>query len=140
MSRPLVIVETAMEIAYSREILDKIAARHGPDRARACAMSNSVGGIGPLLKERIPAQAELGHEVIGVSLLYDNVWIQGFYQWGQIYIEKKSVGARMREVLENAGFQLSLELPDGKTCQVDVWKATSGGAVVYYLDHPEIAN
>ena len=140
MNRPLVIVEAAMEIAYSREILDKIAAKHGPGLARACAMSNSVGGIGPLLKERIPAQAALGHEVIGVSLLYDNVWIQGFYQWGQIYIEKKSVGARMREVLENAGFQLSLELPDGKTCQVDVWKATSGGAVVYYLDHPEIAN
>lgn len=140
MSRPLIIVEAAMEIAYSHQVLDKIASKHGPDRARACAMSNSVGGIGPLLKERIPAQAALGHEVIGVSLLYDNVWTQGFYQWGQIYIEKKSVGARVREVLENAGFQLSLELPDGSVSQVNVWKAASGGAVVYYLDQPEIAN
>lgn len=140
MSRPLVIVESAMEIAYSHQVLDKIAAKHGPDRARACAMSNSVGGIGPLLKERIPAQAALGHEVIGVSLLYDNVWTQGFYQWGQIYIEKKSVGARLREVLEPAGFQLSLELPDGSVSQVNVWKAAMGSAVVYYLDQPEIAN
>src|SRR3989344_4296194 len=121
--KPLIIVESAMEIAHSQEVLDKINVKYGHERARARAMSNSVGGIGPLLKERIPAQAELGHEVIGVSLLYDHVWTQGFYQWGQIYIEKKSVGARMREVLENAGFQLSLELPDGPITQVKVWKA-----------------
>src|SRR3989344_4724581 len=140
MSRPLVIVEAAMEIAHSQPLLDKIAAKYGPDRARACAMSNSVGGIGPLLKERIPAQAALGHEVIGVSLLYDNVWTQGFYQWGQIFIEKKSVGARLREVMEHAGFQLSLELPDGSATQINVWKSAMGSAVVYYLDQPDIAN
>ena len=138
--KPLIIVESAMEIAHSQEVLDKINVKYGPERARACAMSNSVGGIGPLLKERIPAQAELGHEVIGVSLLYDHVWTQGFYQWGQIYIEKKSVAHRFREILENAGFQISLELPDGTVKKVNVWKAPLGKAVVYYLDQPEIAD
>ena len=143
MNRSLVIVEVTMEIAYSQEILDKIAALHGADMARACAMSNSVGGIGPLLKERIPAQAALGHEVIGVSLLYDYVWTQGFHQWGQIFIEKKNVGQRLRKVLEPAGFEISLNLPNGSISQINVWKTTSGGsggAVVYYLDQPEIAN
>ncbi len=136
----MIIIEAAMEIAHSQEVLDKIAAKYGPERARACAMSNSVGGIGPLLKERIPAQAELGHEIIGVSLLYDHVWTQGFYQWGQIFIEKKSVGARLREVLENPGFRLSLEFPDGTKQNINVWKETVGKAVIYYLDNPEISD
>ena len=139
MNRSLIIVEVAMEIAYPQGILEKIAVKYGAEWARACAMSNSVGGIGPLLKERIPAQAALGHEVIGVSLLYDHVWTQGFYQWGQIYIEKKSVGEKIRKVLEPSGFKIFLEMPDGLRIEVNVWKTVGGGAVIYYLDMPEIA-
>ncbi len=140
MNRPLIIVESAMEIAHSQEVLDRIAEKYGKERARACAMSNSVGGIGPLLKERIPAQAELGHEIIGVSLLYDHVWTQGFYQWGQIYIEKKSVGARLREILENPGLRLSLEFPDGTQKTINVWKETRGKASVYFLDYRDVSD
>ena len=136
----LTVVEVAMEIAYSREVLEAVAMKYGGDRARACAMSNSVGGIGPLLKERIPAQAELGMEVIGVSLLYDSVWIQGFYQWGQIYIEKRKTGKHLREVLEDTGIEFSLEMPDHSHADIKVWKMGLGKGHVYLLDSPGIAN
>ena len=141
MKKPgLTVVEVAMEIAYSAEVLKRVADKFGADTARACAMANSVGGIGPLLRERVPAQSELGVNVIGVTLLYDTVWIQGFYQWGQIYIEKKRVGHRVRQVLEDTGIKLELEMPDGSGAEVKVWKTALGKAPVYLLDAPEIAN
>ena len=134
------IVEVAMEIAYSAELLDKIFHRYGANAARACAMSNSVGGIGPLLKERIIAQADLGINVIGVCLLYNNVWIQASHLWGQIYIEKKAVGSYLRETLEDSGIQFNLKMPDGSDCKVKVWKTELGKGTVYYLDVPEISD
>lgn len=136
----MIIVEVAMEIAHASETLQKIFEKRGASLARACAMSNSVGGIGPLLKERIAAQSELGIEVIGVSLLYEYVWVQGFYQWGQIFIEKQKVGPYIREALEDCGIRFNLELADGSQCAVKVWKAPYGKASVYFLDAPEIAN
>ncbi|MBI3013052.1 MAG: glycogen/starch/alpha-glucan phosphorylase, partial [Elusimicrobia bacterium] len=134
------VVEVAMEIALSREILEKVSARFGAKTARACAMSNSVGGIGPLLRERIVAQSEMGVDVLGVSLLYENVWVQGFHIWGQIYIEKKKVGDSLKEVLEDTGIAFNLTMPDHSQIQVKVWKAPLGKGEVYYLDSPEIAN
>jgi glucan phosphorylase len=136
----LTVVEVAMEIAYSADVLKRAAEKFGPGAARAAAMANSVGGIGPLLKERIPAQAELGINVIGVTLLYDTVWIQGFYRWGQIYIEKKPVGKRVRPILEDTGIKLKLEMPDQTVSEVKVWKTALGKAPVYLLDAPEIAS
>jgi glucan phosphorylase len=135
-----IVVEVAMEIAYPSEVLDKIAALADEHVARACAMSNSVGGIGPLLKERIPAMADQGMEVIGVSLLYDMVWIQGFYPWGQIFIKKTEAGKHLRKVLENTGIEFDLELPDQTTAHVKVWRTQSHKAWVYFLDCPEISN
>jgi len=135
-----VVIEVAMEIAYSAEVLGKISERYGASITMACAMSNSVGGIGPLLRERLPAQAEKGAEVIGVSLLYDSVWTQGFYQWGQIFIEKKKVGDSIRMFLEDSGISFDLEMPDGTTCKVKVWKTSLKTATVYLLDAPEIAS
>ncbi len=134
------IVEVAMEIAYPAELLDKIYRKHGENAARACAMSNSVGGIGPLLKERIIAQADLAMNVVGICLLYDNVWVQGFHFWGQIYIEKKAVGNYLRETLTDSGILFKLKMPDGTEASVKVWKTDLGKGVVYYLDAPEISN
>lgn len=140
MKQNLIVVEVAMEIAHTSQTFQKLFDKHKADNTRACAMSNSVGGIGPLLKERIPAQAELGVEVIGVSLLYDNVWVQGFHQWGQIFIEKKRVGPYLRSVLEDTGIRFDLEMLDGSKSPVKVWKTNYGKATVYFLDAPEIAN
>jgi len=136
----MLVVEVAMELAYGQEVFETILSQHGTQTVRACAMSNSVGGIGPLLRERIPVQAELGIEVLGVSLLYENVWIQGFHQWGQIYIEKKKVGPYIRKALQDSGIKFDLEMADGSQCEVVVWKAQSKKAMIYYLDAPEIAS
>lgn len=130
----------AMEIAHTKETFKKIAEKRGAAIARACAMSNSVGGIGPLLKERIAAQAELGLEVIGISLLYENVWVQRVFQWGQIDIEKRKAGPYLREVLEDTGIHFTIQFFDGTKCEVKVWKSNYGLAQVYFLDAPEIAN
>ena len=140
MKEKLVIAEVAMEIAYHSDLLNQIVKRYGANLARACAMSSSVGGIGPLLKERIIAQAELGVEVIGISLLYENVWIQGFQKWGQIYIEKKKVGSYLKEFLEKCDFKLNLEMPDSTQIEINVWKTPLGKGVVFYLEMPEIAS
>lgn len=136
----MLIVEVAMEIAYHQDLLQKVSERFGAETARACGMSSSVGGIGPLLKERIPAQAELGPEVIGVSLLYDNVWVQGVHQWGQIYIQKINVGEKLRKILEDAKITFKLGMPDGTEAEVRVWKTMLGKGTVYLLDAPEICS
>ena len=75
------VLEVAMEMSFTDEILDKIRERYGPHITREVAMSSSVGGIGPLLRERIIAQAEKKINVIGVALLYDTVWAQNWHIW-----------------------------------------------------------
>ncbi|OGR83139.1 MAG: hypothetical protein A2902_05695 [Elusimicrobia bacterium RIFCSPLOWO2_01_FULL_64_13] len=134
------IVEVAMEIAYSPDALRSISAKFGPDAVQACAMSNSVGGIGPLLRERIPALAKAGASIAGVSLLYENVWVQDFYLWGQIYIQKIKVGDMIRGVLSDPGISFDLEMPDGRACPVKVWKTDLSGAPVYLLDSPGVSD
>ncbi len=136
----VLIAEVAMEIAYNHDFLQKIAEKHGAESARACGMSSSVGGIGPLLKERIAAQAEQGVEVIGITLMYENVWVQGVHQWGQIYIQKKNVGKFLRGQLEDAKIHFTLPLPDGGKTEVKVWKTMLGKGTVYLLDAPDVAS
>ncbi len=136
----MLIAEVAMEIAYHHGFLQKIAEKYNAEAARACGMSSSVGGIGPLLKERIESQAELGADVIGISLLYNSVWVQGVHQWGQIFIEKKNVGAYLRSVLEDANIKFNLTLPDGSQTEVKVWKTMLGKGTVYLLDAPDVAS
>ena len=75
----LIVVEAAMEIAHTRDFLRKLQTSTAR-RGAVCGHVNSVGGIGPSLQERIGGK--LGLNVIGVSLLYDNVWTQGVHQWG----------------------------------------------------------
>ena len=139
-NKPYIVLEVAMEIAYSAELLEKISQQHKDQVARACAMSSSVGGIGPLLKERIAAQSQLGVQVVGVTLLYENVWVQGFYPWGQIYIQKKNVGAALRSILEDTGILLKIEMQDGSHRTLRVWKTFLHQAPVYLLDDPEIGS
>jgi len=135
--RPGLIVEVAMEMALMPDLLDKVAKLHGQRAAWEVGMSSSVGGIGPLLRERVISQAEQT-EVIGVSLLYASVWAQGWHVWGQMYWHKKPVLNYWHSVLEKTDHNLSIKLFDDTDVSIQVWKASFGKATVYFLDHPDI--
>ena len=54
----LTVVEVAMEIAFPPSFFESIRSRYGFRATRDAAMSTSVGGIGPLLRDRqIPGKA-----------------------------------------------------------------------------------
>lgn len=134
------VMEVAMELGLPKPVLDKIAQKFGPAEAQECAMSTSVGGIGPLLRERIYAQAELGVQVVTVSLLYDSVWIQSWHEWGQINLAKKKTTDALRKTLEPTTLDFELSLFDGQNIQVKVWKQNFDHAAAYFLDVPDISN
>ena len=46
------VLEVAMEFSLTPSLLEAINKKAGPEAAVASAMSTSVGGIGPLLRER----------------------------------------------------------------------------------------
>jgi len=132
------VIEIAMEIAYTPELIDAVRQRFGMRPARDVAMSTSVGGIGPLLRERIVGQARKGVEVIGVTLLYESVWIQSWFEWGQLHLEKREAAPHIREFLKDTGMTLSLTMFDGTMVTAKVWQASYDKAPVYFLDCPEI--
>jgi len=134
------ILEVAMEIALPYEFLERMNTRFGADKARAAGMSTSVGGIGPLLRERIVAQADAGVDVIGVTLMYESVWVQTWHEWGQITLQRESVGREIRTVCEPTNLGFKLNLYDGKTADVEVWKTKYGTADVYFLSCPGITD
>lgn len=134
------ILEVAMELALPMPVLDRLGETHGPQAAQAAAMSTSVGGIGPLLRERIMAQADLGASVIGVTLLYETVWAQGWHAWNHLYLRRDPVGENLRSVLEDTGLSFHLTLFDGESVPVKVWRAAYGSTWGYFLDCPEVAN
>jgi len=134
------IVEIAMEIALAPEILKGIEGKMGIYAAIRTAMSTSVGGIGPLLRERIIAQAELGLPVIGITLLYEQVWVQKWHAWGQFYLEKGDSAAYIRPLLKKLESSIKVKMPDDSEEDVDVWEAEYGKGKVYFLDNPKIAN
>lgn len=134
----LTVVEVAMEIALPPDLLETVRNRYGFRPTRDVAMSTSVGGIGPLLRERIVAQAEKGIRVIGVTLLYETTWIQSWFEWGQLHLEKRDVAPYLRELLKEACPPLSLLMFDGSTVNVRVWQVAYGKGVVYFLDCPPI--
>ena len=134
------IVEVAMEIALTPEMLNTIAEKWSSSAARESAMTTSVGGIGPLLRERIIAGAENGQEIIGVSLLYDKVWVQRWQMWGQLYLEKKPSSAYIQSVLEKESWSITVAMNDGSQTEAAVWKAQYGKAAVYFLHCPGITS
>ncbi len=134
------ILEAAMEIALPKETLDRIAQKFGPDKARSCAMSTSVGGIGPLLRERIFEQAEQGIDVIGVTLLYESVWVQAWHEWEQVNLQKIKVAEEIRKECTPSNLDFELDLFDGKKISVKVWELAYGKAKVYFLDAPEVTD
>src|SRR5258706_6873058 len=134
------ILEVAMEIALPPELLDALFKRFGFRPTREVAMSTSVGGIGPLLRERIMAQAEEGVDVIGVTLLYQSTWIQSWFDWGQLHLEKRDVAATLRPFLKDTGLHLPVVLFDGTTVDAHVWEAPYGKSKVYFLDCPSITH
>ncbi len=129
-----------MELALTTEILEAIDEKFGHEAAQAAAMSTSVGGIGPLLRERVIALAENGARVIGVSLLYNTVWNQGWHAWNHLTLDRRPAGRFLREVLDDAGLDLDLPLFDGSTVRVKVWRAAYGRGTVYFLDGPAITD
>ncbi|MBD3271943.1 MAG: hypothetical protein GF384_05345 [Elusimicrobia bacterium] len=133
------IVEIAMEIALTPELLDRLGSEASPVVARHAAMSTSVGGIGPLLRERIIGLAGLEQQVIGVTLLYDQVWIQRWQPWGQLYLEKVNIGHYVKSVLSRER-DLTVRMYDGTSVPVTVWKASYGAASVYFLESPDITS
>lgn len=135
-----VILEVSMEMALPHPFLDDIARRFGPQKARDAAMSTSVGGIGPLLRERVMSQAEHDVDVIAVSLLYETVWAQAWQEWGQLNLQKRHVGAELRELLEPTELGFDLEFFDGTREHVRVWKIPNEKAAIYLLDAPAIAD
>jgi len=132
------ILEVAMEIALPPELLETLFKRYGFRPTRDCAMSTSVGGIGPLLRERIMAQSEQNVDVLGVTLLYQTTWIQSWFDWGQLHLEKRDVAPYLRETLKDTGLDLSVTLFDDTPLKVHVWEAEYGKAKVYFLDAPLI--
>jgi len=134
------IVEIAMEIALTPEILKEIEDKMGLYAAIRAAMSTSVGGIGPLLRERIIAQAELGIDVIGITLLYDKVWVQRWHAWGQFYLEKGDNSAYVKPLLKKLNNKMKVIMPDGEEEKITVWYAEYGKGRVYFLDSPKITN
>src|SRR4051812_39918884 len=106
----LTVVEVAMEIAFPPAFLETVRARYGARPTRDAAMSTSVGGIGPLLRDRLVGQAEKGLKAIGVTFLYETTWIQSWFEWGQLHLEKRSVGPYLRELLKDTGLTLSIPM------------------------------
>jgi glucan phosphorylase len=135
----LTVVEIAMEIAFPPSFLEAIRNRYGLRPTRDAAMSTSVGGIGPLLRDRLFAQAETGMHVLGITLLYETTWIQSWFEWGQLHLEKRTVAPYLREVLKDTGITLSVGMFDGTSVEVKVWQLDFGKARVYYLDCPAIS-
>jgi len=134
------ILEVAMEIALTPQILESIHQRFGFRPTRDVAMSTSVGGIGPLLRERIMAQADEGQDVIGVTLLYQTTWIQSWFDWGQLHLEKREAAPYLRETLQDTGIELSVTMFDGTLAKTRVWLASYGKGKVYFLDSPPITH
>ncbi len=127
-----------MEIALPPELLESLFKRYGFRPTREVAMSTSVGGIGPLLRERLIAQADEGIDAIGVTLLYKTTWIQSWFDWGQLHLEKREVAPYLREFLKDTGLDLSVTFFDEAVAKVHVWEASYGKTKVYFLDCPEI--
>jgi len=158
-----VVLEATMEMALTQEALLIIeleirrqAAAGGLagdalehfvyDKLRDVGMSNSAGGIGPLLKERVIAQAYQGARPVGVSLLYDTVWRQVRLPnedgTSRLELQKVEVGRYIRAVSELAG-EVEIEMYDGRTQKVKVWRVPSGAygaAEVYFLDAPGVTD
>lgn len=127
------ILEIAMEIALPQSLLDQVAKKFGPQKARECAMSTSVGGIGPLLKDRILGQDEVGVPVTGITLLYENVWVQGWHEWGQLSLQKKSVSKELKTFCKPVDIKFQIEGFDGQLIDIEAWLVEYGKAKVYFL-------
>lgn len=134
------IIEIAMEIALPPKVLQDIEKKAGIYAAIRAAMSTSVGGIGPLLRDRIIAQSELGVNVIGISLIYDSVWIQRWQAWGQFYLESGKSADYIRPFLKKLDQQITVKMFSGEQVEITVWEAEYGNAKTYFLDAPNIGN
>ena len=136
----LTVVEVAMEIAFTPIFLETVRLKYGFRATRDAAMSTSVGGIGPLLRDRIVAQAAKGIRTIGITCLYETTWIQSWFEWGQLHLEKRPVAPYLRELLEETGIVLNIPMFDGQIIKVKVWRLPYGKAAVYWLDAPPITH
>ena len=140
MKKTPVIFEVATELALTQERLASAAQKFGPLKARACAMATSVGGIGPLMKDRLMGQADQHLDVTGVSLLYESVWMQFLDGSGKILLRKQTVGSELRKILQPTSLDFDCPLFNKESVHVKVWKMPLGGAVGYFLSCPGITD
>jgi glucan phosphorylase len=140
MNQPLTILEAAMEIAFPHEFLEHVAKTYGAPFARECAMSTSVGGIGPLLRERIIEQGETAQTIVGVTLLYDNVWVQNWHEWGQLYLQKREIASKLKQLLKPTDLNFDITFYDGAKAAVEVWELSYGKSRVYFLSCPGVTD
>jgi glucan phosphorylase len=136
----LTVVEVAMEVAFPPNFLETIRARFGVRPTRDAAMSTSVGGIGPLLRDRLVAQGDKGIHAIGVTFLYETTWMQSWFEWGQLHLEKREVAPYLRELLKDTGLSLKVSMFDDKMVDVKVWQLDLGKSRLYLLDAPPITH
>ncbi len=132
------VLEVAMEIALPPELLEAVRQRHGLRPARDAAMSTSVGGIGPLLRDRLLLQAEEGIDAIGITLLYETTWIQSWFDWGQLHLERREVISYLHTFIKDTEIDLPITFFDGKAASAHVWEVPYGKTRVYFLDCPPI--
>jgi len=139
LERPTVL-EVATEMALPQSVFAQANKKFGPVITRAMAMATSVGGIGPLMRERIIAQTEQNINVIGVGLLYENVWMQRTNTLGNLFLERKQVGPYFRRLLKKTKWTFPLVLFTGEQVKVSVWEVDLGITKAYFLSCPEVTN
>lgn len=134
------ILEVATEIALPPALFEQALEKFGPEETRAIAMTTSVGGIGPLLRDRLFGQAEAGLSVWAVSLLYEAVWTQTIDQNGHVKLMRKTLGDKVRSLLDETGITFSLPIFSGEPVTVSVYRASYGKGEAYFLSAPSITN
>ncbi|MBN1587626.1 MAG: glycogen/starch/alpha-glucan phosphorylase, partial [Candidatus Omnitrophica bacterium] len=146
------ILEVTVEMALPDALLQRInedIAEYGElteDDWRAIAMSTSVGGIGPLLRERTVAQGDFSDntQVTTVSLLYENVYFQETLEDGSVELVKRPVADKLKKYLDHEDEdEFQLQMFDGSWVTVYVWKVPEGsygGASGYFLEIPGLTD
>jgi len=138
------IIEASLEMGLTPEMFKEIDSWKEQDISheeikRRLAMAQSVGGIGPLLPERIIAQAELGAKVTGFVPLYEHVYFQdksnGFFNQNLV-----PSGKYLRKLLGEAVDEIQLQMYDESVVNIKIFKMNYKNAEVYFLDAPDIFN
>jgi glucan phosphorylase len=143
------IVEVTAELALSNEMQSLLWQELMKDESlnndarealmREVTMATSVGGIGPLLGERIRSLSKFGADTVAVSLLYKWVWVQKINADLSLTLEPHEIGHYLKKILTNVG-EVLVKMHTGEEVMVRLWQAPPecyDGARVYFLEVPD---